>query len=119
MLTLNQKLRSESYVQNYQGYMKICNLMPRYLSSTGLDNIILQLLQRQKLIIGINTLDMKYFPDRGTILDISVSTSKLISASIENRHVKRRPFTAAIRGCFVSKGFILSMAGSDNIFPVR
>lgn len=57
------------------------NLTPRYVSLSGLDNISYNYI-KPTVHYGINTLDTKYFPNEGTILDISGSTSRLISATI-------------------------------------
>ncbi len=70
-----------NHMVSISGNYENLNLTPRYVSESGLDNISYNYI-KPTVHYGINTLDTKYFPNKGTILDISGSTSKLISASI-------------------------------------
>ncbi len=63
------------------GIYEYLTLTPRYVSESGLDNISYNYI-KPSIHYGINTLDTKHFPNKGTIFDLSGSTSRLISASI-------------------------------------
>ncbi len=65
------------------GVYENLSLEPRYYSATGNESIYYNYF-RTGFSYGINTLDTKHFPNRGTILNIEGITSKLISASIRN-----------------------------------
>lgn len=93
------------------------NLMPRYLSSTGLDNITYNYFRAQANY-GINTLDKKYFPDRGTILDISGSTSKMIYASIKT-DAEKATFNSSDPGMFIFERFYTLNGGFRQYFSSR
>jgi hypothetical protein len=71
-----------NHMVSISGSYENLNLTPRYVSVSGLDNISYNYI-KPTIHYGINTLDTKYFPNEGTILDISGSTSRLISASIK------------------------------------
>jgi hypothetical protein len=59
------------------------NLATRYFSSSGLRNISYNYF-RESFIYNINTLDTKYFPKKGTLLDITASLSDLQSSAIRS-----------------------------------
>lgn len=65
------------------GVYENLSLEPGYYSASGNESIFYNYF-RTGFTYGINTLDTKHFPNRGTILEIAGSTSKLISASIRN-----------------------------------
>ena len=96
------------------GIYENLNLMPRYLSSTGLDNITYNYF-RAEANYGINTLDKKYFPDRGTILDISASTSKMISASMKT-DAEKATFYSSDPGMFIFERFYTLNGGFRQYF---
>jgi len=96
------------------GIYENLNLMPRYLSSTGLDNITYNYF-RAEANYGINTLDKKYFPDRGTILDISGSTSKMIYASIKT-DAEKATFNSDDPGMFIFERFYTLNGGFRQYF---
>jgi NTE family protein len=106
-LGLNHMFRISGIYENL-------NLMPRYLSSTGLDNITYNYF-RAEANYGINTLDKKYFPDRGTIMEISVSTSKLISASLKT-DAEKATFYSSDPGMFVFERFYTLNGGFRQYF---
>ncbi|MCU0456216.1 MAG: patatin-like phospholipase family protein [Bacteroidales bacterium] len=70
------------------GVYENLGLEPRYYSATGNESIYYNYF-RTGFKYGINTLDTKHFPNRGTILDIEGGTSKLISASIRDAGGKK------------------------------
>jgi NTE family protein len=72
-LGLNQLMGVSVYYENM-------NLIPRHESEFSLKNLAYNYLSAT-YDYNINTVDMKHFPDRGTILNISAGMSKLFSVS--------------------------------------
>jgi len=87
VLGLNQMM---SISANYENM----NLMPRYNTNYPLRNISYNYLSAT-YDYKINSVNTKYFPDKGTISNISVSTSKLFSAHIKNESSETAYTTAS------------------------
>jgi NTE family protein len=79
-LTLSKRI-GLNHMLDISGIYEYLNLTPRYVSASGLDNISYNYI-KPTVHYGINTLDTKYFPNKGTTFDIMGNTSQLISASI-------------------------------------
>jgi NTE family protein len=77
VLGLNQMM---SISANFE----ILNLMPRYNSNLPLRNISYNYISAV-YDYKLNSVDTKHFPNKGTILNISVNESKLASASIKDK----------------------------------
>jgi len=80
-LSLNRSLglnHTMSVSANYENL----NLLIHYVSDVHLKNLSYNYISAT-YDYQVNTLDTKHFPDKGTILNISVSTSKLQSAGIK------------------------------------
>jgi NTE family protein len=88
---------------NISGEFENLNLLPRYVSSSGLNNISYNYFTTS-LQYRINTLNTKHFPDRGTILNISGSSSKLLSGII-NTDVKKTAYDIKNPGDFLFDRF--------------
>ncbi|HZK62016.1 MAG TPA: hypothetical protein VFC41_08050, partial [Anaerovoracaceae bacterium] len=79
-LSVNRRL-GLNQLMNLSANVDIRNLIPNYVSDGNLKNISYNYISAN-YDYQVNTINSKHFPDNGTILNISVSTSKLLSGSI-------------------------------------
>ncbi len=70
-----------NHIISISGRLENLNLMPGYVSLSGLKNLSYNYF-KPSIIYKINSLDTKHFPNKGTILNISGSTSNLLSGSV-------------------------------------
>ncbi len=70
-----------NHLISISGEIEYLNLLPRYVSPSGLDRISYNNF-KTSLNYMVNSLDNKHFPDRGTILNISGSSARLLSGII-------------------------------------
>ncbi len=104
-----------NHMFSISGIYEYLNLTPIYVSASGLDNISYNYI-RPTIHYSINTLDTKYFPDKGTIFDVSGSTSRLISASIRTDNEKTN-FDIGNRGDFSFDRYYSLKGGFRQYFP--
>ncbi len=103
-----------NHMVSISGNYENLNLTPRYVSESGLDNISYNYI-KPTFDYGINTLDTKYFPNEGTIFDITGSTSKLISASIRT-DTEKTNYDNSNRGDFSFDRFYSLKGGFRQYF---
>ncbi len=87
-----------NHMLNISGIYENLDLTPVYVSASGLDNISYNYI-KPTVQYNINTLDTKYFPNKGMTFDIMGNTSRLISASIRT-NIERRNFDIVEKGDF-------------------
>ncbi len=80
-LSINRRLGLNNMMSVSANYENL-NLILRYDSDVPLKNLSYNYLSAT-YNYNINTVDTKHFPDKGTIFNISVSTSKLLSGGIQ------------------------------------
>ncbi|HNW57454.1 MAG TPA: POTRA domain-containing protein, partial [Bacteroidales bacterium] len=79
-LSVNRRIGLNQMMSISENFENL-NLNLDYLSNTHLENLSYNYLHTT-FEYQLNTIDTKHFPDRGVIMNISVGTSKLISAGI-------------------------------------
>ena len=80
-LSINRRIGLNNMMSISIDYEKL-NLILHYISDIHLKNLSYNYLTTT-FNYQVNSLDNKYFPDKGTVLNISVSTSKLLSAGLK------------------------------------
>lgn len=103
-----------NHMLNISGIYEYLNLTPAYVSASGLDNFSYNYI-KPTVHYSINTLDTKYFPNKGTTFDIMGSTSRLISASIRTS-TERKSYDVGERGDFGFDRFYTLKAGFRQYF---
>ncbi|MCJ7447318.1 MAG: patatin-like phospholipase family protein [Bacteroidales bacterium] len=85
-LNINRRLGLNNFMNISADYENL-NLLPDYVSEVNLKNISYKYFTAT-YDYRVNTLNSKYFPDRGMILNLSAGTSKLLSANIKTESEK-------------------------------
>jgi outer membrane translocation and assembly module TamA len=85
-LTINRRL-GLNYLIGFSSSIENNYLMPRFPYNTYLKHITYNYFT-SSFDYQINTLDSKHFPDKGLILNISASTSRLMSGNIKTEYLK-------------------------------
>ena len=70
-----------NYLMSISANFENMNLIPDFISAANLQKISYNYLTAA-FINQLNTLDIKHFPNKGTVLQVSLSTSKLLSGKI-------------------------------------
>jgi NTE family protein len=96
-----------NHLINISGEIENLNLLPRYVSASGLDWISYDNF-KTSFFYRINSLDNKHFPDMGTILNISGSSTRLLSGIIKT-DLTRTVYDSKNKGDFLfDRYFILN-----------
>jgi NTE family protein len=80
-LSINRRIGLNNMMSISLDYEKL-NLILHYISDSHLKNLSYNYLTTS-FNYQVNSLDNKHFPDKGTVLNISVKTSKLLSAGLK------------------------------------
>jgi NTE family protein len=115
-----------NHLLRLSGYYDIKNLLPSFSYSTGLKRLQLNYLSTT-MEYSINTLDHKYFPDKGLVMNLSTTMSKLHKGLMKtdsnevsyqeniNDGVSFKPFYSVRRITFSISGNLLYISDSDSI----
>lgn len=131
-LSVNRRIGLNSMMSISANYQKL-NLVLDYISEIRLKSLSYNFLTAN-YDYSVNTLDNRHFPHKGTILNVSVSTSKLQSAGIKTdtsdinlRDINPRQFSSrgfysfhsSFDHFFTPKGKLTVSFGGDILFITR
>ncbi|HEX7492634.1 MAG TPA: patatin-like phospholipase family protein [Bacteroidales bacterium] len=131
-LSINRRIGLNNMMNFSVNYEKL-NLILHYISDVHLKNLSYNYLT-EIIDYKVNSLDNRHFPEKGTILNISVSTSKLLSAGIKTDSSKtefkwknNREFTSdrfyTFHGCvnhyFNAPGKLTCSIGGDVLLITK
>jgi hypothetical protein len=103
-----------NHMFSISGIYEYLTLTPRYVSESGIEIISYNYI-KPTIRYGINTLDTKYFPNKGTIFDVSGNTSRLISASLRT-DTEKSNYDSGNRGDFSFDRYFSMKGGFRQYF---